>query len=80
MVAGFDHLGVVEARPGPVDGLFPPVVEVEDQHLPIVSDVTDGATAIEALTVGPSGVAHASAADVDLSGIEKVNRFPGGLR
>jgi L-Lysine epsilon oxidase N-terminal/L-lysine epsilon oxidase C-terminal domain len=38
-VQHFDHLGVVEARPGPTDpggrAAFPDVIEVEDQHEPI---------------------------------------------
>jgi len=36
MIAHFDYLGVVEARPGPTDtNAFPAVLEVEDQHKPI---------------------------------------------
>ncbi len=94
MIRGFDHLGVVESRPGPEDGTFPDVIEVEDQHPPIDgADVDeDDAAAIEArrrsLTLQPPTGSHVgaargrrrSAADVDLSGTEKVRRFPGGLR
>jgi hypothetical protein len=93
MIRHFDHLGVVEARPGPDDGAFPAVIEVEDLHHLILPDDADEAALNEArmTSAAPSGApsasavgvrrgAGASAADVDLSGIEKVNRFPGGLR
>ena len=66
MIAHFDHMGVVETRPGPETGPFPPVMEVEDLH--------------------PAARAFAAAADphaaerLDLSGIDKVRRFPHGLR
>ena len=34
MIHHFDHLGVVEARPGPTDtAAFPAQIEVEDQHM-----------------------------------------------
>jgi hypothetical protein len=94
MIRHFDHLGVVEARRGPTDtDAFPTWIEVEDQHILIEPDNEDEAALDEALMTGegvvfrPSGSATGvrrgagrSAADVDLSGIEKVNRFPGGLR
>lgn len=93
MIAGFDHLGVVEPRAGTPEGPFPAVFEVEDQHLDIAPPDGDGdeAAAIEARrarsTATPTGSArgarrgrHASAADVDMRGTEKVRRFPGGLR
>jgi hypothetical protein len=45
MIRGFDHLGVVEAFPGPTDpagqAAFPRLIQVEDQHVP----VTDTSTA-----------------------------------
>jgi hypothetical protein len=95
MVRAFDHLGVVEVLPGPDDGAFPAVIEVEDSHrlIPVVAG--DEAAAIEARTgasaggpvsapalssLGASHRVGRSAADVDVSGIEKVRRFPGGLR
>ena len=94
MIRHFDHLGVVVARKGPTDtDAFPAQLEVEDRHIPIVPKDSDEAALDEALMTGegavfrPSGSAVGvrrgagrSAADVDLSGIEKVNRFPGGLR
>lgn len=92
MVRHFDHLGVVEAHPGPEDGAFPAQIEVEDEHVLIRTDDADEAALNEALmtavnrpgrpsasAVGVRVGAGASAADVDLSGIEKVNRFPNGL-
>lgn len=92
MIRHFDHLGVVEVHPGPRDGAFPAQIEVEDEHKPIAPDDKDEAALNEALmtvasrpgrpsasAVGVRAGAGASAADVDLRGIEKVNRFPNGL-
>jgi hypothetical protein len=77
MIAHFDHLGVVEARPGPTDAAFPAQLEVEDQHKPI-----PGVTAASAAdpTAAPAGGRPAPVRRVDLRAIEKVRRFPGGLR
>jgi hypothetical protein len=72
MIAHFDHLGVVEAREGPADAAFPARIEVEDQHKPI-----PGAMAVSATAAGNG---PAPARPVDLRAIEKVRRFPGGLR
>ena len=95
MVRAFDHLGVVEVLPGPADGAFPAVIEVEDSHRLIPVESGDAAAAVEARTGQTSGATTGtpslsslgashrvgrSAADVDVSGIEKVRRFPGGLR
>jgi hypothetical protein len=66
MIAHFDHMGVVETRPGPASGPFPQVMEVEDLH-PVARAF--------AAAVGPR-----AAEEVDLSGIDKVRRFPHGLR
>jgi hypothetical protein len=92
MVRHFDDLGVVEVHPGPVDGAFPAQIEVEDEHDLIAPDAGDEAALNDALmttsrrvgrpsasAVGVVTGAGGSAADVDLSGIEKVNRFPNGL-
>lgn len=91
MVHHFDHLGVVESRKGPDDcDAFPRTIEVEDRHILIEPDPADQEAEIPA-RIGAGGApsgsavgvrrgAGRSAADVDLSGIEKVNRFPGGLR
>jgi hypothetical protein len=91
MIKGFDHLGVVEVNPGPTDSvgktLFPRVIQVEDQHVPI-PDGTAGApkTVVHQTMVTPRprlagalGTAPGQA-PLDLSGIEKVRRFPHGLR
>jgi hypothetical protein len=66
MIAHFDHMGVVETRPGPASGPFPKVMEVEDLH-PAAHEL--------AAAVGPR-----AAEELDLSGIDKVRRFPHGLR
>jgi hypothetical protein len=66
MIAHFDHMGVVETRAGPASGPFPSVVEVEDLH--------PAARAVAA-ALGPR-----AAEQLDLSGIDKMRRFPHGLR
>lgn len=89
MIDHFDHLGVVEARPGPSDAAFPETLEVEDRHLPIPSGDAEAAET-GARRLGASGspsgsgvsvrrTPRPSATDVDVSGIEKVRRFPSGL-
>jgi hypothetical protein len=78
MVLHFDHLGVVEALAGPTDtDVFPPVIEVEDRHIPI-PDVMPHPARPPVVAFERAEVA-AAPAEVDLSGIEKVRRFPGGL-
>jgi L-lysine epsilon oxidase C-terminal domain len=79
MIQGFDHLGVVELRPGPTDVTnFPAEFEVEDQHLPITSAVNQQQQRAIPGTTSTHGTHHAaSAADVDCSQIDKVKRFPG---
>jgi hypothetical protein len=95
MIRHFDDLGVVEVLAGPPDGAFPAQIEVEDRYVLInpdeATDPDDAALNEALMTASPApgrpsasavGVrrgAGASAADVDLSGIEKVNRFPNGL-
>jgi len=66
MIAHFDHMGVVEPRRGPTSGPFPRMVEVEDLH--------PAAHALAAAAV------PRTAEELDLSGIDKVRRFPHGLR
>jgi hypothetical protein len=80
MVDHFGEMGVVEVREGPSDSrYFPPVMEVEQLGLrqvpralraeaagPIVSDRVEGL--------------YELADDLDLTNIEKVRRFPHGLR
>jgi len=81
MIRHFDHLGIVEVRPGPSDTAdFPNVLEVEDQHIPITDEqaaTTHGAHPAGS-HVGTTRSSHAGA--IDLTGIEKVQRFPRGLR
>jgi hypothetical protein len=76
MIKGFDHMGVVEVNPGPADAegkaLFPSVIQVEDQHVPIQS-TNEMVTSLAAHGGDPG-------ARPDLSGIEKVHRFRHGLR
>ena len=67
MIAHFDHLGVVESRPGPSGGDFPTVLEVQDRHQPI-----GGAALLKRTAAGDDGV-------TDLSGIEKLRRLPRSL-
>ncbi|NPU13495.1 hypothetical protein HL666_22255 [Bradyrhizobium sp. 83002] len=83
MIHGFDHLGVVEVRKGPGDAAFPAMIEVEDQHEPI-KDATDTPQAQKKLRAAGTRVSSqrgtpAVFVDVDLTQIEKVRRFPGGL-
>jgi hypothetical protein len=66
MIAHFDHMGVVEPQRGPTSGPFPRALEVEDLH--------PAAHALAAAT-GPR-----AAEELDVSGIDKVRRFPHGLR
>lgn len=83
MIAHFDHLGVVEVREGPADGVFPTELEVEDRHKPI-HDIIPKPHPAERMASGHgvgvviNGVPTAAPA-VDLSVIEKVRRFPRGL-
>jgi hypothetical protein len=90
MVVHFDHLGVVEERPGPTDGAFPARIEVEDRHKPIHDVLAQKdkshrerarrTTAGKASGSSAGVSARASARSVDLTGIEKVRRFPSGIR
>ena len=78
MVLHFDHLGVVEALAGPTDTTdFPSVIEVEDQHIPI-PDVMPHPAQPQVAALARAEAPERQA-EVDLSGIEKVRRFPGGL-
>jgi hypothetical protein len=94
MIHHFDHLGVVEVNPGQTDPegakLFPPLIEVEDQHIPIpdVDDTVDTKAVraahrtLSSKAPAPSGGGGGLRATqpVDLSRIDKVRRFPRGLR
>ncbi|XXT17510.1 LodA/GoxA family CTQ-dependent oxidase [Sorangium sp. So ce429] len=84
MIEHFDHLGVVEALKGPEDvGAFPAVIEVEDQHKPITDPTNKlGAKKRLGATVEagpPHAGAPGTAREIDISGIDKFRRFPGGL-
>jgi hypothetical protein len=85
MIAHFDHLGVVEQRDGPKDSdAFPRFLEVEDQHKPIEEDVIEKASGerqskMAARLAATHGVSPPRAETIDLTNIEKVRRFPGGL-
>lgn len=66
MIAHFGGMGIVEVREGPKTGPFPPTIEVQDlADAPRLNAVVADQRAAEQL---------------DLSGIEKVRRFPHGLR
>jgi hypothetical protein len=84
MIAQFDHLGVVEAMPGPETGGFPATIEVEDQHRPIHDVLTEGerpkrlgAPAQAHIEVHAGH--HITGPEIDISGIDKFRRFPLGL-
>ena len=69
LVDDISQMGVVETRPGPTDDpSFPSVFEVEDLPEQVRT----------MLAASPEFAMEA--AEVDLSGIEKVRRFPHGLR
>jgi hypothetical protein len=90
MIHHFDHLGVVEVNPGPNDpagkALFPPFISVEDEHRPIVDPVTAAKirphqkTMMSAADPTGGGAHHAPDEVFDPTGIDKLNRFPHGLR
>lgn len=82
MIRGFGQLGVVEVMPGPGDADFPAEFEVEDQH----PQITAGPAAATKAGVRPAASGSRAglvqeegptAADVNLSRIDKVHRFPG---
>ncbi len=78
MIHHFDHMGVVEVREGPEDRLnFPAVIQVEDEHRPIVSGEHAPAKHHAEAVHGAAGEVHPDS--VDLMTIEKVRRFPRGL-
>jgi hypothetical protein len=85
MVHHFDFLSVVEVRRGPDDGEFPAEIEVADYSRAVTAgeEAFDGAAPHSGPPIG-HGVGAArrgrrSAADVDLSNIDLVRRFPNGL-
>ena len=72
MIRDYGKLGVVEVRKGPGDKEFPATMEVE--QLPPQKVLLKAVAAME------EKEPERSADDVDLTGIEKVHRFPFGLR
>jgi hypothetical protein len=79
MIRDFGKLGVVELREGPGDQEFPATMEVE--QLPPHKVLLKAVAAVEEKRVrGISNEPERSADDVDLTNIEKVHRFPFGLR
>jgi L-Lysine epsilon oxidase N-terminal/L-lysine epsilon oxidase C-terminal domain len=85
MIQHFDFLAVVEVKQGPGDAEFPEVIEVADWSKVITPEEETYAAAKSAgghptgSAVGSLRRAARSAADVDLRGIDLVNRFPNGL-
>jgi hypothetical protein len=80
MIRDFGKLGVVEVREGlPNDPNFPPTMEVE-QLPPPKTLLKAVATVEESPVVGLSREPDTPAESLDLSNIEKVHRFPFGLR
>ncbi|CAO3437599.1 LodA/GoxA family CTQ-dependent oxidase [Azospirillum doebereinerae] len=90
MIRHFDHMGVVEVHAGPEDAegkaLFPALIEVEDRHEPIPDHKDEARTRIRHATMltkvpAATGGGHLAKQDpVDISRIDKVRRFPNGLR
>lgn len=88
MIRHFDHLGVVEVRPGPADRAFPAEIEVEERH-ELVKDVIRKPHPAEGGKAVAHGIANPGAAlnglpppgrAEDLTTIEKVRRFAGAHR
>lgn len=79
MIRDYGKLGVVEVLPGPGDPEFPETMEVE--QLPPRRMLLKALATLEEKEVrGLSHEPDKSADDVDLTNIEKVHRFPYGLR
>lgn len=79
MIRDFGEMGVVEVREGPSDHEhFPAVMEVEDLGRRAPDLLAAGAA--EAKVRGTSREPSRSSDDVDLTQIEKVRRFPHGLK
>lgn len=69
MITHFGDMGVVEQRDGPGDAEFPSSLQVEDLATPVVKEMA-------AAMPEPD----AAVDETDLTGIDKVRRFPYGLR
>ena len=77
MIARFGDLGVVEERPGPADGKFPATIGVEHRA---IEQHEAALTLARTPSGGAKAVSEYDADKLDLTGIEKVRRFPHGLR
>jgi L-Lysine epsilon oxidase N-terminal/L-lysine epsilon oxidase C-terminal domain len=77
MIREFGDLGVVEEIPGPLDADFPSVMGVENRPS---RKRKNNLMAERTPSGGAMGVAENPIDTVDLTGIEKVRRFPRGLR
>ena len=91
MIHHFDHLGVVEVNPGPQDEigktLFPALISVEDEHRPIKDDDSAAMAQTRHVTMktpeaslSGGGGHRTDPVEIDLTAIDKVRRFPRGLR
>jgi hypothetical protein len=79
MIDHFGDLGVVELREGPDDLPLPAAMQVE--QLPKLRRLVRSLrTAVDAVTLAVAPNIQVDEEDVDLTGIEKVRRFPHGLR
>lgn len=77
MIHNFGDMGVVEHRPGPGDAAFPASMEVEQ----LSSHTDERLATLEKTQQGMDRAESPHEADqIDLTGIEKVKRFPYGLR
>jgi hypothetical protein len=68
MISRYGEMGIVEQRPGPGDSQFPDTIEVESLH-------SHTRKKLAAMRTSPQ-----EADQIDLEHIEKVRRFPYGLR
>ncbi len=79
MIDHFGNLGVVEPREGPGDLPLPAAMQVEQiPKLRVLA--TALRTAVDTVTLAVAPNIQVDEEDVDLTGIEKVRRFPHGLR
>ncbi|HEX7191771.1 MAG TPA: LodA/GoxA family CTQ-dependent oxidase, partial [Thermoanaerobaculia bacterium] len=78
MIGHFGDLGVVEFREGPDDLPLPQEMQVE--NLPRKAPVMLLRSSVDMKTLAVAPNIQVDETDVDLTGIEKVQRFPHGLR
>lgn len=71
MITNFWQMGVIEPRPGPGDAHFPPSLDVENLPKHTVERL---------MRLAVEGESPNAADEIDLTGIEKVRRFPYGLK